>query len=325
MFSSIGLYGNIVVILISIAMLYFGADGLVRGGGHIAQRLGIRPFVIGLTIVAFGTSLPEFIVSLIANVWKDSASIAIGNIIGSNITNIGLVLGLSAIIFPVVVHFHSVLKQLLFLLIVGILFYALALDGNISRIEGFVMISLLIIYVYYLFRNPNEVELDNIDEDLSSPFKDAITVILGSIALSIGAWLFVESGVWIAEEFHISKLVIGLTIIALGTSLPELATSLMAAYKKEGEMSIGNIIGSNIFNILFIMGGVAFVKPLSVFETKIINGVELSIFPHIQYIVMLGFGLILIPFSIKNRIGRFYGTILVLGYVLFNIKIIFFS
>lgn len=317
--NSIGMGGNSIVIAISAALLFFGAEWLVKGGSHLARQLGVKPLIVGLSIVAFGTSMPEFVVSLIANVWEDSATIAIGNIIGSNVTNIGLILGLSGLIFPIAIHFKQTYRGLLFLFGISVLLYVLSLDGIIARWEGFLMILFLLAYILHLYRHPSEVPADHLDDEPGKMTQNILLVILGSIALSVGATLFVKSAVWIADEFEIPKIVIGLTIVAVGTSLPELATSLVAAFRKQGEISVGNIIGSNIFNILFIMGGVGLIKPLDVLENRMINGEMVQIFPHAQYIIMMAFGLILIPLGLRHRIGRFTGTILVAGYIGFYI------
>ncbi len=312
---SLGLILNLLLIMGAVFMLFFGAEWLVRGGSNIARQLGVKPLVVGLTIVAFGTSMPEFVVSLIANVWRDSATIAIGNIIGSNITNVGLVLGMSALFFPISVHFSHVKRQLIFMTMTGILLYLLSLNGIISRFEGVIMVSLLILYVSYLYRHPEEAAVETIEVEDGSIVKNLFLVILGSVLLSLGAWLFVEGAVWIAEALGVPKLVVGLTVVALGTSLPELAASLVAAFRRHGDISVGNIIGSNIFNILFIMGGVGLVKPLTVWEKKIVAGQVVTYFPHAQYLIMLVFCLALFPLTFHNRIGRKAGTLLLLGYV----------
>jgi len=250
--TSIGMGGNSFIIAISAALLFFGAEWLVKGGSQFAQQMGVKPLIVGLSIVAFGTSMPEFVVSLIANVFEDSSTIAIGNIIGSNVTNIGLILGLSGLIFPITIHFKQTYKGLVFLFMISILLYGLSLDGIVNRLDGSIMVLLLIGYLMYLYRHPSEVPLEETHNEFGSKTHNLLLVLAGSVALSLGAWLFVKSAVWIAEEFDIPKMVIGLTIVAIGTSLPELATSLVAAFRKQGEISVGNIIGSNVFNILFI-------------------------------------------------------------------------
>lgn len=317
--NSIGMGGNSFVIAISAALLFFGAEWLVKGGGQLAQQFGIKPMIIGLTIVAFGTSMPEFVVSLIANVWQDSSTIALGNIIGSNVTNIGLILGVSGLIFPITLHFGKIYKGLIFLFVISLLLYGLSIDGIISRVDGIILVLILFGYIAYLYINPDEVPDEEFDPEVGPLVRNIVLVLLGSLALSVGAWLFVKSAVWIADEFHIPKMVIGLTIVAVGTSLPELATSLVAALRKHSEISVGNIIGSNIFNILFIMGGVGAIKPLSVVGTKIVDGQSVEFFPHAQFIIMMLFGLILIPLGLRHKIGRLTGTILVSGYIAFYI------
>lgn len=317
--NSIGMAGNSVVIAISAALLFYGAEWLVKGGSHLAQQFGLKPMIVGLTIVAFGTSMPEFVVSLIANVWQDSSTIALGNIIGSNVTNIGLILGISGLIFPITLHFKQIYKGLIFLFAVSILLYGLSLDGIINRIDGAILVIILLGYIAYLYRNPDDAPAEEIDTERDTLVRNILLVVGGSIALSVGAWLFVRSAVWIADEFNIPKIVIGLTIVAVGTSLPELATSLVAALRKHGEISVGNIVGSNIFNILFIMGGVGLIKPLVVVESAVIDGQVIQIFPHAQYIIMMLFGLILIPLGLRHRIGRLTGTILISGYVAFYV------
>lgn len=317
--NSIGITGNSIVIAISAALLFYGAEWLVKGGGHLAQQFGVKPMIIGLTIVAFGTSMPEFVVSLIANVWQDSSTIAIGNIIGSNVTNIGLILGLSGLIFPIAMHFKKIYKGLIFLFAISVLLYGLSIDGEVGRIDGFILVVILLGYIIYLYRNPDEAPDEELDPELGTLLRNVMMVLAGSVALSTGAWLFVESAVWIADEFGIPKIVIGLTIVAVGTSLPELATSLVAALRKHGEISVGNIIGSNIFNILFIMGGVGVIKPLKVLGTRMVDGEVVQVFPHAQYIIMMVFGLVLLPLGLRHRIGRLTGSILVTGYVGFYV------
>ncbi|MBC8192043.1 MAG: calcium/sodium antiporter [Candidatus Marinimicrobia bacterium] len=323
MIASIGMGGNSVIIALSATLLFFGADWLVKGGSQLANQMGVKPLIVGLSIVAFGTSMPEFVVSLIANVFEDSSTIAIGNIIGSNVTNIGLILGVSGLIFPITIHFKQTYKGLIFLFAVSLLLYGLSLDGSVSRIDGFIMVLVLIGYIFYLYRHPSEVPLENFEGEFGSKTNNLLLVLAGSIALSVGAWLFVKSAVWIAEEFDIPKMVIGLTIVAVGTSLPELATSLVAAFRKHGEISVGNIIGSNVFNILFIMGGVGLIKPLDVLESRTIAGEAVKIFPHAQYLIMMAFGLVLIPLGMRHKIGRLTGTILVLGYLSFYIYLFY--
>ena len=317
----IGLPGNIVVLLCSALLLYLGGDWLVSGSSRLALGFGVKPFVIGLTVVAYGTSMPEFVVSFFANVVEDSATISLGNIIGSNITNVGLILGLSALVFPIRITFQNIRGQLFFLFGVSMLLYMLSLDGTITRAEGGFLILLLAGYLFALYKMPEMAEetFEEVERNgqARSFARGASFVLAGSLLLSAGAWSFVKSSVWVAEQFGIPKLYIGLSIVALGTSLPELATSLVAAFKKESEISVGNIIGSNVFNILFVLGGIGLIKPLAVLEPAI-GGETLPRFPHAEYLTMIGFGLVLFPLSYhRNTIGRISGLTLLGGYILF--------
>lgn len=320
--SLIGLPGNIAVLLFSAYLLYLGAEWLVNGGSNLAMRYGVKPFVIGLTVVAYGTSMPEFVVSFFANVVEGSATISLGNIIGSNITNVGLILGLSALVFPIHIAFQRIRKQLFFLLGISLLLYMFSLNGSISRAEGGLLFLLLFGYLFALYKMPEMAEdtFEEADRELEIRSLDIslLMVLAGSILLSFGAWSFVKSSVWVAEQFNIPKLYIGLSIVALGTSLPELATSMVAALKKQSEISVGNIIGSNVFNILFVLGGVGLIKPLSVLEPAVPGSVDLPRFPHAEYLVMIVFGLALFPMSYRsNKIGRTSGLLLLTGYLLF--------
>ncbi|WP_294344812.1 calcium/sodium antiporter [Prosthecochloris sp.] len=318
----LGLPGNSIALLFSAYLLYLGAEWLVKGGSNLAMRYGVKPFVIGLTVVAYGTSMPEFVVSFFANVVEHSATISLGNIIGSNITNVGLILGLSALIFPIHIAFQNIRNQLFFLFGISMLLYMLSLDGSISRPEGGLLLLLLIGYLFSLYKMPEMAEesFEEADTELEihSLSISLLMVLGGSVLLSFGAWSFVKSSVWIAEQFSIPKLYIGLSIVALGTSLPELATSIVAAFRKQSEISVGNIIGSNVFNILFVLGGVGLIKPLSILE-PVISGTGIpGRFPHIEYLVMLAFGLALFPISYRrNKIGRLSGLVLLSGYALF--------
>lgn len=318
----IGLPGNIVVLFFSAYLLYLGAEWLVKGGSNLAMRYGIKPFVIGLTVVAYGTSMPEFVVSFFANVVENSSTISLGNIIGSNITNIGLILGVSALTFPIHIAFQNIRNQLFFLFGISLLLYMFSLDGSISRPEGGLLFLLLLGYLFALYKMPEMAEetFEEVDEKLvkNSFGMSLLMVLTGSLLLSIGAWSFVKSSVWVAEQFNIPKLYIGLSVVALGTSLPELATSMVAAFRKQTEISVGNIIGSNVFNVLFVLGGVGLIKPISVLEPVAPGMATVSQFPHAQYLVMIVFGLALLPMSYRsNKIGRMSGLVLLLGYFLF--------
>lgn len=256
--------------VLGFVILIKGADMLVDGASSLARRLNVSRLVIGLTIVALGTSLPELMVNLFASV-RGNTDIAIGNIIGSNIANIFLILGISAIIFPLVVERTTVWKGIPFSLLAAVMLGVLAndelIDGGIrsvlTRIDGFVLLSFFIIFLYYtvsIARAHKEKPVVTIEAQ-SVPLSLGF-IIVGLAGLGIGGKWIVDGAIQIAQTFGASEALIGLTIIALGTSLPELATSAVAAYKKNPDIAVGNIVGSNIFNIFFILGVSAFIRPL---------------------------------------------------------------
>lgn len=247
-------------------LLLFGGNYLVDGGVAIAKKFKLSPLVIGLTIVAFGTSAPELLVSVDAAL-MGSSGIAIGNVIGSNTVNIGFILGLTAFIYPIAVRKRSIALDGLIMIAVGILIGVLSLTGNIlSRTEGIILFAGIIIFtvmsVYYGRLGDEEAGKEEVKEKIM-PFTLAVVVVIVScIGLAYGADLLVNGSTEIAHMLNVSEKVIGLTIVALGTSLPELAASLVAALKKEMDISIGNIIGSNIFNILCVLGVSSILRPI---------------------------------------------------------------
>lgn len=259
------------LLIIGFILLIKGADFLVEGASSIAGRLKVSDLVIGLTVVAFGTSAPELFVNIIASM-KGNTDIAIGNILGSNIVNILLILGVSSIIFPLAVGKGTVWKEIPFSLLAALLVGVLANDQLIdkgslsvlSKIDGIVFISFFIIFIYYTFGIAKTVE--GMEERLPAKqyglVKSVFLVILGLIGLVLGGKWIVDGAVHLALSLGASQSLIGLTIVAVGTSLPELATSVVAAFKKNAEIAIGNVVGSNIFNIFFVLGISSIIKPL---------------------------------------------------------------
>ncbi|EKD33332.1 MAG: hypothetical protein ACD_76C00045G0018 [uncultured bacterium] len=252
-------------------LLIKGADLLVEGSASIAKKFNISRIVIGLTIVAFGTSAPEFVVNIFASI-NGNTEIAIGNILGSNIVNIMLILGLSAIIYPIAAKKNTTWKEiplsLLAALLVGIMANDMRFDGasfsGLTRIDGMVLLAFFIIFIYYSFgiakitgEVTNEVEIKDRKQSIS-----VFCIILGLLSLVVGGKWIVDGAVSIAHSLNISESLIGLTIVAIGTSLPELATSVIAAYKKQTDIAIGNIVGSNIFNVFLILGASSVIRPL---------------------------------------------------------------
>lgn len=258
-----------ILLVLGLGLLVKGADFLVDGAASIARRFNISNIVIGLTIVAFGTSAPELVVNVLASV-RGTTEIAIGNILGSNIANIFLILGISAVVYPLRAHKNTVLKEIPFSLLAALMVGVLANDvwlnqGShdvVSLGDGIVLLSFFAVFLYYTFGiakagDSEEGEVKNMSLVLSSVY------VLGGLAFLIigGKWI-VDAAVYFATALGISQSVIGLTIVAVGTSLPELATSVVAAYKKQSDIAIGNIVGSNIFNIFFILGISATIAPL---------------------------------------------------------------
>lgn len=304
----------ILPLLAGVGLLYVGAESLIRGSVAIAFRLGISALVIGLTVVAYGTSSPELFVSLQSAIGGNS-TISLGNVIGSNIANIGLILGIASIIFPIHINVDVIKREIPIMIGVTFVVFLMLLDQGISRIEGITLLGLLIVYTVYNYRLARAEKSDIGELEYKQEFKkpekplwmNILFVIAGLVLLILGSNLFVSGAVSLARLFQISDLIIGLTIIAIGTSLPELATSVLAALKKESDIAVGNVIGSNIFNVLGILGIVAVVQPIEHAEIKLI---DLG--------VMVLFALVLIPIMKSGmKISRLEGMVLLLIYIVY--------
>jgi cation:H+ antiporter len=302
---------TLLFLLAGLVLLYFGAEGLVRGSSSIALRLGVGPLLIGLTVVAFGTSAPELVVSLKAAL-MGQGDISVGNVVGSNICNIGLILAFSALIVPIKVASQIVRVDTPIMIAVTGLALVLLYDGMLSRLEGIFLFSLLVVYIIFSILLAKKKPADALSAEFSEEIKmskkglvlDLAMVIGGLVMLVFGARFLVDSAIEIARSIGLSEAVIGLTIVAIGTSLPEFATSLVAALKKEADIAVGNVVGSNIFNILGILGITAVVTPLS---SSGITGIDLG--------VMATFALALWCFSITgHRISRAEGILMIVAY-----------
>ncbi len=297
---------SILYLVIGVILLFFGADWLVKSAVFFANRLKISSLVIGLTVVAFGTSLPELIISLKA-VLTDASHIAIGNIVGSNIANVGLVLGLSSLIFPIAIYFDRIKRDLYIYLIVCVIFIVFLYDGIISQIEGITLFTGLILYTWSCIKYSREQDVESVTYE-GSIGKTLMLFIFGIGGLYFGADLFIKGAINLATILGISEVVIGMSIVALGTSLPELSTSIVASFHKEHSISVGNIIGSNLFNILSVIGIVSIVKP-------IVSPSEIMTF---EIPIMIIFGIVLIPLAlVKQPISRIYSFLLVGAYFVF--------
>jgi len=257
----ISIWSHLLLFVVGLVLLVKGSDYLVDGASRLATGLGVSSMVIGLTIVAYGTSLPEFAVSFVASL-DGIDDIALGNVIGSNIANVCLILGLSAVIRPLKVHVSIVKKEMLIMLGAALAMTFMLWDGVIDRTDGAI---LLIGFAAYLTFFTHEVIKANKSgaKHQHAPFwRNALMIVGGLVAISLGARLLVNSSVNVARYIGVSEYVIGLTVIAVGTSLPELAASAMASYKNKGEIAVGNIIGSVSFNILLVLGACAVILPL---------------------------------------------------------------
>ncbi len=302
---------TLVLFVAGLLILVGGAESLVRGSSALALRLGVTPLVIGLTVVAFGTSSPELAVS-IESALKGSSSIALGNVIGSNVANIGLILGITAMIRPMTVQPSLLREQIPLMIVISFVIWFMASDRVISFIDGAILVACLIGFLLHSYRSSKESGED-VEEELPCDIltlRDKtwfciILIVLGLIGLIGGGMLFVNSAVEIARIFDVDEAIIGLTIVAIGTSMPELATSAVAALRKESDIAIGNIVGSNIFNILAILGIASLISPLS--------GAGFS---TVDYVVMISFAVILLPMAWSGRtLSRPEGTVLLLGYL----------
>lgn len=251
--------------------LVLGAELLVRGASRLALSFGISPLVVGLTVVAFGTSSPELAVS-VQSAWSGQVDIALGNVVGSNIFNVLFILGISALIVPMVVHQQLIRQEVPVLIGVSLLLWALAADGGISRIDGLILASLLLVYTFFLIhQSRKETAAIRQEYECSTPGDDStwdrhwsvqiLLVLAGLGLLVLGSTWLVEAAVTLARLMGVSELVVGLTIIAAGTSLPEVATSILAAIRGQRDIAVGNVVGSNLFNLLGVLGISASVAP----------------------------------------------------------------
>ena len=303
-------------IVAGLVALFFGGNWLVKGASRLAESLGISPLIVGLTVVAIGTSAPELLVSLRAAL-SGSSDIAVGNIVGSNIANIGLILGLSGLIFPISVHVNLLKREIPIMIGVALLAVILFQDALIGRIDGIILLlgfAIFMIFVVISARGEQETLYDISEEAVESKpeqiqrGREAIRLIVGIIVLMLGAQLTVDNATDLARSLGVSELVIGITLVAVGTSLPELVTSVTAAIRKESDIAIGNVVGSNIFNVLAILGMTAVVQPITIAEQIV----------KVDSLVMLGFSLLLLPFVLDRKLGRIEAVIFILAYIGFT-------
>ncbi|MFQ6104174.1 MAG: calcium/sodium antiporter [Candidatus Glassbacteria bacterium] len=305
---------KLLLFVAGIFFLYFGADWFVKGSSRIAAILKVTPLVIGLTVVAFGTSAPELVVSIIAS-FKNEPDITLGNVIGSNIANIGLVLGISALIARLNCQVRTIRREIPMMILSSILLLVLAIDGEISASNGILLILGIILFILYSYKSmsderaliPEEVREEY--KKLTKPKEDKIghVIMLSALGLGLlllGAHLIIDSAVYLADELGVSRKIIALSMVAVGTSLPELATSAVAVKRGEHDISIGNIIGSSIFNLLCVIGVIATISPIRVSGNFTWD-----------FLVMLVMSVILIPMiGSKSSIARYEGALLLILY-----------
>lgn len=293
------------------ALLVYAGNVMVKNASKLGRSFGVSPMLIGLTIVSLGTSMPEFLVCLLAAV-RDSSDIATGNIIGSNIANIGLILGITATIKPVTSNYSLLRVELPLMIVMSVVLYLLSFNLQLGRLEGtFIFIFLPAFIIYTYFTTTSSFELDEAGNRVIPPasekIKHFILVLLGLSGLLLGADLVVDKSVDLARALGVSELVIGVTAVAVGTSLPELSASLIAVYKSEHELVVGNVIGSNMFNI-GILGLVSVIQPVNINSNLI----------RIEYPLMLILSVMLLPMmKTGTTIRRREGLVLVGIYVIF--------
>ena len=307
---------SVLILILGLATLVIGGELLVKGAVGIALKFKVSTLVVGLTVVSFGTSAPELLVSLSAALDGRSA-IAIGNVVGSNIANLALVLGVTCIIFPISVRRSTLRVDWNFMMLSSLILFAFMFDGIIHWREGAIMFTILLIYIVWSIRRSRRNDADEIEDDVELDklfIYYILFTVLGCVALVFGSDWMLDGAVDIAKYFDVSDGVIGATIIAFGTSVPELATSSIAAFRKETDISIGNLIGSNIFNILCILGLTPMVKEVE-FNTSVLSN---------EMVWMLAISFLIRPLSIRTlSINRWKGVFLTCLYVLFSYFMVF--
>lgn len=303
---------EVIFLVLGLVLLVVGSDFLLRSSIDLSLKYNVSKLVIGLTIVSFATSAPELLIS-ISSVLKNSSDIAISNVIGSNIANIGLVFSIALLFVTINIKKENIKYDFPWLIIVSLLFIWFLQDSQIDRFEGVVFTSVLVLFIIFSFKvRANESEdLDDLSTSNMSLSKIFIYLALSSILLYSGSELFVESSIFFANYFGVSERVIGLTMVAIGTSLPELATTLVAIYKKELDISIGNIIGSNIFNILAVIGITSIIRTLSIKSSEILS---FDIYVMFAFSAVLG---VFFFFPRKYKMYSIHGLFLLSAFFLY--------
>jgi cation:H+ antiporter len=307
------------LLIVGFVLLVKGADLFVEGSSKLAKILRIPPIIIGLTIVAFGTSTPEAAVSISASI-NGSEGISLGNVIGSNLVNISLILGLTTVITPMIVQKKTIVKEIPLALLGSVALLVMLLDtsltsetvNSLSRTDGIILLLFFGVFVYYIvevaIKNKNNQKIYFIEKDDKKPstLPSLLKLFIGLGGLVLGGWLVVKYGQEIALSLGMSETLVGLTIVAIGTSLPELVTSVTAALKKESEIALGNIIGSNIFNIMFVLGISSTINPITISSNIVID---------IALMIMVTFVVMIFATTHKRKINRIEGSVLLTIYL----------
>lgn len=314
---------TILFLILGLALLIGGAEFLVRGASRLATAVGISPLVVGLTVVAFGTSSPELAVSVMS-AYAGQADLALGNVVGSNIFNVLVILGLSAVIVPLVVAQQLVRFDVPVMIGISLLMYALGMDGNIGRLDGLLLFSGVVAYTVFLIRQSRREQSAEVRAEYEAQFgggdakggwmRNTGLLVIGLAGLILGSHWLVESAVTIARVFGVSELVIGLTIVAMGTSMPEVATSVVAALRGERDIAVGNVVGSNIFNILCVLGLSSVVAPAGIN----VSGAAL----RFDIPVMIAVALACLPVFLRYRITRVNGGAFLVYYAAYLVYLI---
>ena len=311
-------------LVLGLVIMVWGADLLVKGASRLATSVGISPLVVGLTVVAFGTSAPELAVSVMS-AFKGESDIALGNVVGSNLCNVLLILGLSAVIVPLVVAQQLVRFDVPVMIGVSLLVLPMGMDGNIGRLDGAILFTGAVLYTSFLIRQSRRETNEAVKAEYEAEYgeksafglaKNIGFIVVGLVCLVLGSKWLVSSAVAIAQAFGVSELVIGLTIVAAGTSMPEVATSIVAAIKGERDIAVGNVVGSNIFNILCVLGLSSLVAPAGITVSEAALRFDIP--------VMIAVAVACLPiFFAGYRISRFNGAMFLFFYIAYLVYLIF--
>ena len=308
---------------IGIVALYYGAEWLVRGSARLAHRHGVSPLVVGLTVVAFGSSAPELLVGVVASM-EGRSHVVLGNVVGSNILNIALILGISALVRPLKAELRLLAREGPLMVAASLVVAGMMLDGVLGRVDAVVLSAGFFAFLWFVLRaaprEPSAVAAEYVQHQAiqrgpedGGDRDDVARVVAGLAGLIVGAQLLVMSAVYFAERLGISETVIGMTVVAIGTSLPELATCVVAAFRGESDIALGNAVGSNLFNLLSILGVSALIRPIPV-PAEVLE---------YEIPAMLLFAVVLVPLAWRSRVlGRGSGAVLLAGYIIFTVILI---